>query len=68
LTGVSIRRGGVRSGQRDVIVSLVKRSEGAEDKAYAKRTLDVVMDMQRCNSLHRAIAWMIEDLKRRVGR
>jgi hypothetical protein len=49
-------------------VGFVKLSQVTGDKAYAAKALDVALAMQGRGVLALRDAWMIEELKRLVGR
>lgn len=53
--------------QRTLVFSLMKLNEATGDKAHAARALDQVLAMERRGILGPGDAWMLEDLKRRLG-
>ena len=53
--------------QRDLIVSNVKLSEATGDKTFVKRALAIAEAMRDKGILAQCDAWMVDDLRRRVG-
>ena len=54
--------------QRDLIISYVKLSQVTGDKAYVKKALDIAQTMQSRGTLAPRDAWMVEELKRMLGK
>ena len=53
--------------QRDLVTILVNLNDVTLDKAYAVRALDIVLALQRRGALAPRDAWLLENLKRRIG-
>ncbi len=54
--------------QRDLIVSYVKLSEVTGDKAYVRKALDIAQTMQTRGTLVPRDSWMVDELKRMLGK
>ncbi len=53
--------------QRDLIVRYVKQSEVSGDNAYLARALEVAQAIQQSGALDSRDAWIVDELKRRLG-